>query len=417
MDRLCFATYAEMLKMVLQEPNDNQSVANLLLEPIISEGKVTDKNGEVLQITPKMVSGLFNRKQEIHKGIKGATANSKVIDTVRHTYEHDVIPFLNPHAKDDYFHNLDNLVSNDASISDIKRTELLDKSVSPAHRLANILLYSINTPNKLTTKKALSDIKQVEQLIPSETTENSDLYLLMEANGMCPLCGASLVNDKNGHSIQQYEIVSIYPSLIASKNNEIWDGVSKPCEELSSNFNKTVLCPKCAKDYVSHTSVEEYQQLLHKKQSLLRNYNAWTKISSIELEDHIETVLRRITTASQDELSEPLNYNAVRIRNKIEIRNFPLIIKTEGFVVNYYNYIKELFTQLEREGHLSFDDISLEVKMGYKKLLKQNLAQDQIFTQLVDWFKIKSSSSYDIACEVIVAFFVQNCEVFDEITK
>lgn len=417
MDRLCFATYAEMLQMALQEPNDNQSVANLLLEPIINAGNVTDKYREVLQITPKMVSGLFNRKQEIHKGIKGATSSIKVIDAIRHTCEHDVIPFLNPHAKDDYLEKLDNLIFKDSSISTIKRKELMDKSVPPAYRLANILLYSINSSNKLTTKKALPNIQQAEQLTSSEETENSNLYLLMETNGMCPLCGTSLVNDKNGHSVQQYEIVSIYPSLTVSKDEEVWEGVAKPCEELSSNLNKIVLCPKCSKDYKSYTTVAEYQQLLHKKQSLLRNYNAWKKISSIELEDQIEIILRKITTVSHNELSEPLNYNALRIRSKIEIQNFPLIIKTEGFVVNYYNYIKELFTQLESEGHLSFDDISMEVKMCCRKLLKQNLTQDEIFTQLVDWFKIKSSPSYDTACEVIVAFFVQNCEVFDEITK
>lgn len=417
MDRLCFATYAELLKAALQEPNDNQPVAELLLEPIISEGKVTDRYGEILQITPKMVSDLFLRKKNIHRGIKSASVKNNVIDAERLSFKNKVFPSLNPHAKEDFFEKVDILVNNDASISSTKRTELLNKKISHSHRLADIFLYSINVPNKLPINKNISGVIHVPQPNLLETTEDSDLYLLIEANGMCPLCGTSLVIDKNGHSVQQYEIISIYPSLIASENIEVWKDASKPSYGLSSNLNRTVLCPKCAKNYMSHTSVDEYQQLLNIKQSLLRNYNARTKVSSIELEDQIGTVLRRISSISPDELPEPLNYDALLIRNKIEARNFPLIIKTEGYVVNYYSFIKELFTQLESEGLLSFNDISIEVNMSYKKLLKQNLTQDEIFTQLVNWFKIKSSSSYDTACEVIVAFFVQNCEVFDEITK
>ena len=52
MSRLCFGTYAKILQSTMQEPNDNQAIADLLL------GLMTDNE----QVLPKVVSRLFNFK-------------------------------------------------------------------------------------------------------------------------------------------------------------------------------------------------------------------------------------------------------------------------------------------------------------------------------------------------------------------
>ena len=43
--------------------------------------------------------------------------------------------------------------------------------------------------------------------------------------------------------------------------------------------------------------------------------------------------------------------------------------------------------------------------------------KSDIFDQLVNWVMAKTCSTSREACEAIVSFFVQNCEVFREITK
>ena len=41
----------------------------------------------------------------------------------------------------------------------------------------------------------------------------------------------------------------------------------------------------------------------------------------------------------------------------------------------------------------------------------------QIFNQMVDWLMTKTLSESKEACEIVISFFVQNCEVFREITE
>ena len=378
MTRLCFATFFELLQESLLAPNEDIFVGQLLLDPIIDTSNVLDKNKNILQVNSKMISKLKKQKSNIHKGVKEASVKKGVILAVIDTFENEIIPVLNPHSKLDFHTKLAQLIIKDDSISLHKRNELLNDNIPTADRLANIFLYAINCENKVPLNICGSPVNTVDKPITTELSSTSDLYLLMEANCTCPLCGESLVTDKIGHSLKHYEIVQIYPQLTSSKEIKSWINIKKPCEDLYSNSNKTVLCTKCAINYKTFTTVKDYYDLISRKKELLRNYNAKIQISSIMLEDQIESVLRSISTVSYNNLLEPLNYSAIRIRNKIEPCNLPLIIKTEGFVVNYYNYIRDLFAQLECEGVLSFDIISMEVKMAYTKLLKQDLTQDEI---------------------------------------
>jgi hypothetical protein len=72
---------------------------------------------------------------------------------------------------------------------------------------------------------------------------------------------------------------------------------------------------------------------------------------------------------------------------------------------------------MEREGILNFEDVANDVQRSYRKLSSIGLKQEEIFTQLVEWFKKKGKARSSLACEIIVAFFVQNCEVFHALTQ
>jgi len=63
-------------------------------------------------------------------------------------------------------------------------------------------------------------------------------------------------------------------------------------------------------------------------------------MDKMPLEKEIEEVLRGISNATGEQLTEALTYDVLKIREKIPTTNVPLIIKTEGFVVPYYKYIR-----------------------------------------------------------------------------
>ena len=72
-----------------------------------------------------------------------------------------------------------------------------------------------------------------------------------------------------------------------------------------------------------------------------------------------------------------------------------------------------------RFGTGDFDLIASEVATAYKKLDNGQLSQDEIVNQLAEWIKNKAGvgSKNMRACHIVVAYFIQNCEVFREISK
>ena len=63
----------------------------------------------------------------------------------------------------------------------------------------------------------------------------------------------------------------------------------------------------------------------------------------------------------------------------------------------------------------SFDELADEIRLAYHKLKREKLSQTELFNRLANWIleKEKLDNSYLEAARIIVAFFVQNCEVFE----
>lgn len=278
------------------------------------------------------------------------------------------------------------------------------------------LLHAIVNPNTLIDMTSMSRLNTDKTFFNNAIPE-SDLYLLMEANGSCPSCGATLVSDKNDSSLVKYAITNIVLDSIRDELSEESDEHRSIVTTMGGNRGKIALCLDCSNRYTTNTTKDECIELIEIKERIYRNYLASEMLEKMYLEEDIESILRQIAGASQDQLSDTLNLNAVRVKDKIHSSNFPLIFKTQQYVVHYFKYIRSVFSQLEREGKLSFDDVALDVRRSFKKLEDQGLSQDEIYSSLVDWFDAKSNVKNTIACEIIVAFFIQNCEVFHAITQ
>lgn len=256
------------------------------------------------------------------------------------------------------------------------------------------------------------EISSTRSLALQNAIPESDLYLLMETNNICPICSKTLVTDKNNNSLSRYAITEIIPSSPSEEQRLELDDLIDNARDLDGNNNKIALCLECANKYTSYTTYDECLDLMEIKEKLLHNYVASETLDKMYLEEEIETILRQIAVASPEQLSETLSLKAVRVRDKIPNSNMPLIFKTQGYVVHYYKFIKSVFSQLEREGKLSFEDVAHDVHRCFKKLHAEGLSQDEIYDNLVDWFKNKTKAQSVLACEIIVAFFVQSCEVF-----
>lgn len=84
---------------------------------------------------------------------------------------------------------------------------------------------------------------------------------------------------------------------------------------------------------------------------------------------------------------------------------------------SYFNYIKDNLKNLSDEKNKKFDMIACEIKTAYLKAAQTTEDKVTIFNCLVEWLNSKINEATREACEIIISFFVQDCEVFDEISK
>lgn len=419
MERLCFGTYAKRLQKTLID-SGNEKVAELLLDLITENVNILNRNGQPFVVTSKIVSELLTHKTDVLKKIRDASGTPAVMDAARDYFEDAVIPFIMPDMVEDLLTDMSQLISSDTGIPKRKQSELL--AIAHADTLAEFLssvyLYAIKQTNKMPAASADTELgTELTPTLPtrSDSIPESDLYLLMEAGSVCQACGKTLVNIKNGHSLAGYAITEIVPT---NPSQEVREELGDLLDSLPAGFsdNRIALCLDCSNRHIRHTTRDECLALKQTKEKLRRDFDAATMLDKMYLEEQIESVLRKIPVESTEEITETLEYEALRVRDKIH-SNVPLIIKTEGFVVQYYQFIKTVFAQMEREGAIDFDAVASDVKRSFRKLESNGYSQEEIYAYLVDWFMKKTNTKSKPPCEIIVAFFVQNCEVFHALSE
>ena len=112
-----------------------------------------------------------------------------------------------------------------------------------------------------------------------------------------------------------------------------------------------------------------------------------------------------------------LNYEPVRLTKKFCAAELLLKNRVGMYVTSYYPYIRDCFKELEGINGFRLYALSLQIKSCFIKMEGLSDNKSDIFDQLVNWVMAKTRSTSREACEAVVSFFVQNCEVFHEITE
>ncbi|MGL4107496.1 ABC-three component system protein [Clostridium sp. LP20] len=249
-------------------------------------------------------------------------------------------------------------------------------------------------------------------------TDNMDRAYLLEVSGICPLCGKYMLAEKGKRINKKYEIAHIYPnSPIANEENELMglERLGNNCEDFE---NKIALCKDCHGYYDYHKTKEEYLNLIKIKKRLLSSSKAQIATSHQDLEQEIILVINALSQIDEKTLKNmKLEYRALKIADKIEDTYSILKIKVETYVCIYFNFIKETFQNLEQSGQMNFTLVASEIKTSFLKCEKEMVSKSDIFKHLVRWIESKSLGASNEACEAVISYFVQSCEVFHEITK
>lgn len=247
------------------------------------------------------------------------------------------------------------------------------------------------------------------------TAVDQQLYL-KEVSFVCPLCGKILRHRGQRKTNKLYEIAHIFPNSPTEEQYERLKTLPRLGSDSESFENKIALCKGCHNQQDYHTTAEDYLKLLEKKQRFLKLTDLSEATLTMGLELQIADVVKRICALHEDEMAT-LNYEPVRLTKKFSATEVLLKNRIGTYVTSYYPYIRDCFKELEGINGFRLDALSLQIKSCFIKMEGLSDNKSDIFDQLVNWVMAKTCSTSREACEAIVSFFVQNCEVFREITK
>ncbi|MEA5024110.1 hypothetical protein SDC9_41890 [bioreactor metagenome] len=268
----------------------------------------------------------------------------------------------------------------------------------------------------------MKDLKSILEadtyLQPRGKPTESELRLfLREVDFYCPLCGKELQSRKQKKLAEKrFQIAHIYPNSPTAEQYDVLKGLERLGENSESFENKIALCRDCHGTQDFHTTIEEYLKLMEIKKTCLRQTALHDATSTLGLENEIETVIEKICELKESDISE-INYKAVIIANKFVSDEMLLKSKITGYVMTYYTYIRDLFKNMERTTAFNLDILSGQIRACFIKMDSSGANKHEIFENMVNWVNNETQNTSKLACEAIISFFVQHCEVFYEITE
>ncbi len=244
-------------------------------------------------------------------------------------------------------------------------------------------------------------------------SDNEKLLLYNEVDGRCPICGDTLTYKKRNRIYKSFEIAHIYPANPTEVEIEVLENALRLDSDVNSIKNVIAVCPKCHTQFDNPRTLEEYNKWYFIKKKLLSVAELKNSFSLFGIEDEIQIVLNKLNDEDIEQQLVQLSLDSLKIDEKVN-HTLPYAIKRsiKNDVVDYFDYMKRLFSEFDKLTPNKFDTLASQVKSFYLKCSQTCSNQSQLFITLVDWLDEKTENYSKRACEIVIAFFIQDCEVF-----
>ena len=249
-----------------------------------------------------------------------------------------------------------------------------------------------------------------------EPTEFECKLFLREVDFHCPLCGEEILYRGQKKRNKLFQIAHIYPNRPTIEQYEVLKNVERLGDDCESFENKIALCLKCHLTQDYQTSLEDYSILLNIKKRLLEKSALNDAVRTLDIEKDISKIITKLVTVTTSDLAE-LNYDPVTIAKKFETKDLLIKSHIEQYVHIYYPYIRDCLKEIDGINGFNQQVLAGQIRICFLKMSGESNDKSLIFNQMVEWLKSKTQSTSKEACEAIISFFVQQCEVFDEITE
>ena len=225
-------------------------------------------------------------------------------------------------------------------------------------------------------------------------TESQQRNFLVEAKGKCVRCDTKVIMDQDAGVVESYEF------LFLEKR------------ERTDRKNVIVLCKNCYELLKNGISDAEKNHLVRKKHMLEIDMKYQEELDEIKLEEEIEEIIQQLTSVKSNALV-PLNYEPKEVLEKIP-DDFLLSDSVTRNVVKFFKYIQSLLKNIGTEKKYKDNFISDEIKRLYLSIADSPGSQQEKFDQMVNWLMQNIGNSNRKACEIVISYYIQDCEVFGE---
>lgn len=257
--------------------------------------------------------------------------------------------------------------------------------------------------------KVRKEMAKADRAHPSDAEKAE---LLAEVNQRCPLCYKSLISTKGSRPFKDYQIAHIYPHSATTEQFLVLENLPR-VDDLESVKNLIPLCRDCHARQDFHTTKEDYLRLYTKKIECAGKYAANKLAFNCRLEPDVSKIVSALGALPEDVRIE-LSLNPLKVSQKIDDK--ALCEKVRNYVVQYFGFVQSEFAKLQDKERIPFEMVAVQVRHYFLQVELLLITKEQMFDQMVNWVMEKTGGNRS-ASEIVVSFFVQDCEVFREIAK
>lgn len=273
---------------------------------------------------------------------------------------------------------------------------------------------------------AFLGVTLIHTISMSNTNENkeptaNDFPYLTEVNGHCPLCSSNLFKSSRGKKVPYYEITKIISKEMDDETKQELNAIYPiPKDSMIDGSDNTIaLCLNCYSDYHADPTPEKYKLLYEKKRDIKREHEVESDLSEINVEDELYGIICALGDLTKDDDAGLVPLDPKAVKEKIP-NDLTLKDDVTRYVLKYYKFIEKKFSDIDSSGTSRFKVIAYQVGQAFEKLNERgDMSQKEIFNTLSRW--VAEQINYPLnkisVVNIIVAFFVQNCEVFHAISE
>ncbi len=417
MKKLCFGSFATVLGLCM-----NKEVYTLMA---LCEAMFTSVAPNVHfsgTISESNRSDMFRGRNALPKEVAIGITEHPAVE-IAASFRQYVLPLLDDNKRKLIIAVLKDIIADDEDITNVTEIEYVNhtqkgsvavQSAFVFHEfLAGILIYVCRSANKNLIKRVaevteeyvngFTDKTDDITLVPSyvalppelaDMTHTHELVLYTEANGKCTSCGRPVALESDIGEVDHCQIFH-------AKDDD-------------GNDVDLVLCVDCARDYAN--APQEYiRKLLHKKTYHKIQIEALNSIGVPRQRATIEEAVHKLAALNLP-FDRELKYEPTKIENKI-VGNSGL---RDAIIWNANYWFRAINTEIENAAEAKIlrpERFAKAFSTMYEQVSQTTDDQTIIYDTMVGKLSSMIGDEYRSQCECIVSYFVQSCEVFDEITK